>query len=467
MGREAELGERREVLGRAVALVGRPRVRRMAGREQLHQVIAHGLRDDRGSGDRVAVRIPVHDGIMRTAQLRAGQAVHQDEGRRDPEPVEGTPHGEDRGPPDVQPVDFAHARRAPPHGQCAGPHHAGEPQAALRQEQLRVAQSPDNLAVRWKHDGRGHHWTSQGTAARFVDTGDDSAPRSPERDLALERGAGASHASCFSAVSGTVTPRFSRIRAALPASRRRKYSLARRTRPLRTSSISAMDGACSGKMRSTPTPAEILRTVNVALIPAPRRPMQIPSNACSRSLSPSRTRTITRTVSPGSNAGMLVLSPSRSTARSLFISLTHRRRDAETPRRQDVCSKDLAAARVSTARLPPGATRRCARGRRSTIPPGHPFRDSSAAEYNSAATGARRNVSRWPRTRDPRARRAAVARPRRARTAPPARRPTARNLPATTPPPPTRPPPVDPRLCNARTRASTAGPPRSARHRRA
>jgi len=83
-------------------------------------------------------------------------------------------------------------------------------------------QSADELAVRRKHDGRGHHWTGQGTAACFVDTGDEPAPRLPERDLALERGAGASHASCFSAVSGTATPRFSRIRAALPASRRRK-----------------------------------------------------------------------------------------------------------------------------------------------------------------------------------------------------------------------------------------------------
>src|SRR5437763_5160336 len=72
-------------------------------------------------------------------------------------------------------------------------------------------------------------------------------------------------------------------------------------------------------MRSTPTPAEILRTVKVALIPAPRRPMHTPSNACSRSLSPSRTRTMTRTVSPGSNAGRLVLRPSRSTALSRSI----------------------------------------------------------------------------------------------------------------------------------------------------
>src|SRR6266571_4296483 len=80
-----------------------------------------------------------------------------------------------------------------------------------------------------------------------------------------------------------------------------------------------MDGECSGKMRSTPTPAEILRTVNVSLIPAPRRPRQTPSKACSRSLSPSRTRTITRTVSPGWNAGRLVFSPSRSIALSRSI----------------------------------------------------------------------------------------------------------------------------------------------------
>src|SRR2546425_4658121 len=77
-------------------------------------------------------------------------------------------------------------------------------------------------------------------------------------------------------------------------------------------------------MRSTPTPAEIFRTVKVALMPAPRRAIHTPSNACSRSLSPSRTRTMTRTVSPGSNAGRSVRNPSRSTAlnRSIACSLS-------------------------------------------------------------------------------------------------------------------------------------------------
>src|SRR2546429_9599378 len=119
----------------------------------------------------------------------------------------------------------------------------------------------------WKPHGRGHHRTGEGTAACFIDTGDESAPRLPERDLALERRAGASHASCFSAVSGTTTPRFSRIRAALPARRRRKYSLARRPRPLRSSSIYAIARAGAGKIRAPPPPAANLRTGQVALLP--------------------------------------------------------------------------------------------------------------------------------------------------------------------------------------------------------
>ena len=40
-------------------------------------------------------------------------------------------------------------------------------------------------------------------------------------------------------------------------------------------------------MRSTPTPFETLRTVNVSLTPPPRRAIHTPSNACNRSFSPS------------------------------------------------------------------------------------------------------------------------------------------------------------------------------------
>src|SRR5436309_1226668 len=57
-------------------------------------------------------------------------------------------------------------------------------------------------------------------------------------------------------------------------------------------------GECSGKMRSTPWPNDTLRTVKVARVPPRCRPMITPSKIWMRSLSPSRTFTCTRTVSP-------------------------------------------------------------------------------------------------------------------------------------------------------------------------
>src|SRR5690348_9871161 len=59
-------------------------------------------------------------------------------------------------------------------------------------------------------------------------------------------------------------------------------------------------------MRSTPTPLETFRMANVSFTPLPRRAMQMPSNAWRRSLSPSLTRTATRSVSPGRNGGISV-----------------------------------------------------------------------------------------------------------------------------------------------------------------
>src|SRR5256884_6005866 len=59
---------------------------------------------------------------------------------------------------------------------------------------------------------------------------------------------------------------------------------------------------------------------------------------------------------------------------------------------------DRAAVRASVARLPPPATPRCARDRRSTIPPAHPFRDSSAAACSSAGSASPRNASPSPPT---------------------------------------------------------------------
>src|SRR3954469_12386867 len=110
------------------------------------------------------------------------------------------------------------------------------------------------------------------------------------------------------------------MRAALPFSSRRKYSLARRTFAVRSTSILSMIGECSGKMRSTPWPNDTLRTVNVARAPPRCIPITMPSNTWMRSLSPSRTLTCTRTVSPGLIAGRWVSCP-RSTVSTAVMTL--------------------------------------------------------------------------------------------------------------------------------------------------
>src|SRR5262245_18750136 len=77
-------------------------------------------------------------------------------------------------------------------------------------------------------------------------------------------------------------------------------------------SIFSIFGEWSGNVRSTPTPDESLRTVNVSRTPAPWRLMTIPSKTWTRRRWPSITWKCTRTVSPALNCGM----PSRSCLRS-------------------------------------------------------------------------------------------------------------------------------------------------------
>src|SRR6266508_3971582 len=60
-------------------------------------------------------------------------------------------------------------------------------------------------------------------------------------------------------------------------------------------------------MRSTPCPNDTLRTVNDARVPPRCIPMTTPSKIWMRSLSPSRTFTCTRTVSPARIAGRSVI----------------------------------------------------------------------------------------------------------------------------------------------------------------
>ena len=65
----------------------------------------------------------------------------------------------------------------------------------------------------------------------------------------------------------------------------------------------AMNGECSGKMRSTPSLFTMRRTVKVSLIPRPFCMITVPEKTWMRSLSPSTMRVCTSTVSPTSNCG--------------------------------------------------------------------------------------------------------------------------------------------------------------------
>src|SRR5262245_28577178 len=445
-----------EMLGCRVSFVGFPAIAGMPHGQPVHEVVAQHFGDDRGCRDRMAARVSVHDGLVLAAQLGTRQAIDENVRRREAEPVQCALHGEDRRPANVQAVDFTHARGADGDGKCPLADLRDEPLPLRSGEHLGVVETANRLDAHRKHDGRGDHWTGQWTAADFVNPGDADSSFTPQRRLAFQRRAAASHAcdcSC-SSVSGTVIPcapaalpRFSRMRAALPARRRRKYSLARRTRPLRVRPISAIDGACSGKIRATPTPAEIFQTVKVSFTPPPRRAMQMPSNAWRRSFSPSRTRTMTRSVSPGAKAGMSVFSPSRSTARNFSITTLH------------VATRDPAAVRASGVRLAPPAMPQSCRGRHSTIRPGRRARDSSAAAYSWAAPAVLHNANRSMPIHDLRSRQAGAAPPHRSHTARRAHRPTARNRRSTLLLRPTRPRRADRRPYNARTATSTPPPP--------
>ncbi len=70
-------------------------------------------------------------------------------------------------------------------------------------------------------------------------------------------------------------------------------------------SIFSIFGEWSGNVRSTPTPNDCFRTVNVSRAPEPCRLMTMPSNTWTRRRWPSITWKWTRTVSPALKRGTL------------------------------------------------------------------------------------------------------------------------------------------------------------------
>src|SRR5438477_701789 len=84
-------------------------------------------------------------------------------------------------------------------------------------------------------------------------------------------------------------------------------------------SIRAIVGECTGKVRSTPIPKDIFRTVNVSRSPPPWRRITTPWKTWMRSRPASATRTCTRTVSPGLKSGRSSRKRGRSTRSVLFM----------------------------------------------------------------------------------------------------------------------------------------------------
>src|SRR6185436_8592727 len=100
------------------------------------------------------------------------------------------------------------------------------------------------------------------------------------------------------------------------------YSLARRTLPRRLTSTSLIDGLCVWNTRSTPSPCEILRTVNEELRPRLLLAMTTPSYAWARSRSPSFTLTCTTTVSPGLKSGSLRVLRAFSSSKMMLLAMS-------------------------------------------------------------------------------------------------------------------------------------------------
>ena len=203
----------------AIPDVGVPAVAWVARREALHEQIADGLGEDGRGGDGLAAGIAVHQRVVRVADLGERQAVDQDamrgvargERRLLHQPGDRAAHGQRGRDPDVEAVDLAGRRGPDGEGERPFADPPGQLEPDPRRQDLAVAQPADRAAADRKDDGRGHHWTSQWAAARFIDA-DEQKLFGPCRPLPLQRGAYWPSAQ---------PSRFSRIRAALPLSARR------------------------------------------------------------------------------------------------------------------------------------------------------------------------------------------------------------------------------------------------------
>src|SRR5262249_20687001 len=141
-----------------------------------------------------------------------------------------------------------------------------------------------------------------------------------------------------------------------------------------------MLGELSGKIRSTPTPYEILRTVNVDREPFETRRMHTPSNACRRVFSPSRIFAHTLIESPRRNSG-------RPAGRRCAFSM-----DSRIPWTRMATIPEKVVGTQGSARDPPRASSRATQAQQFTTDAQAPLAPEQAVQDDRASRADRQMI---------------------------------------------------------------------------
>ena len=237
---------------------------------------------------------------MRNASTRTSDGTTPDAAHE----IEGAPHREECGGDDSDRVDLGRRRRADrgAPGRSADPDRESFPD--LGKQGLRVVEPRQAQRARRRRRRprtRGRRRSPVPPRPRRRSTRWPSARASSsmaKRPATRSRSAARSHA--FRLPPDPIVPRFaSEIscraspRCGRPCRDDSAGSTASRAEPGRGARprSSRAPGECTGNVRSTPTPCEILRTVNVSRAPPPLRAITRPWNTWMRSFSPSLTFT--------------------------------------------------------------------------------------------------------------------------------------------------------------------------------
>ncbi len=170
-------------------------------RQPQHQAIAHGLRDNSGRGHTVAERVAINQGIVRHTDFGERQPInhHRVFGqiagtrpKRSQTPVvgpqksrQGAPHRQCGGNPDIHVIDFTGGGGPDAEGERSTTDEDCKSVPFFHWERLAVAHPSNPASPGRKHDGRGHHRTSEGTTACFIDANEEPL-LGPGRPLSRE-----------------------------------------------------------------------------------------------------------------------------------------------------------------------------------------------------------------------------------------------------------------------------------------